>query len=152
MHKKILIIGSNRNTPNCPGARIMQYVQQHSQVKNAFWIHSDNPEPELKQYLSGANQLIVIDIVDMKAKPCAVKVFEGIEMDAFISHGHNSRDQHCFLAELEKSLTALGTPKHRALIGIQPDTSRAEHTDQFEESTLPRICQKIFEIAENWKI
>lgn len=71
--------------------------------------------------IEDAQALIVIDAAELRSAPGTVQVFEGADMDDFVSTRRKSSVHEVNLVDLLAIARLTGhLPRHRALIGIQP--------------------------------
>lgn len=71
--------------------------------------------------VDGLDALVVVDAANIGTAPGELRVFQGNEMDTFLSNNQNSSVHEVGLADLMQMLALLGqTPRRRALIGVQP--------------------------------
>lgn len=81
--------------------------------------------------------LIVIDAANLKAAPGSIRVFEGPEMDIYLTGSRSSVHEVSLGDLLDIARLSDSLPKRRALIGIQP-----ERID-WDESPTPAVAAAI---------
>ena len=156
MNNKILILGLG-NSEHCDdgiGVHVINCLKERSQISNAEFIHGGMLNGDITDTIENTDCLIVVDMTEMDVAPGSIRVFEGIEMDAFItSHDESPHHETGLKNALSAALRDGRLPSHRALVGVQPKTFDGgnELTEEVARA-VPYACCKVFEIAENWKI
>jgi len=156
MYRKVVILGLGKQTSECIGIGVcvINHLKKNKSIKNAQFIADEETDLDLIDSIESADQLIVVDTTDLKLLPGDIKIFEGFEMDAFISSGKHQVDHEDELKNALSLALADGKfPAHRALVGIQPGKYGWGNEDNnLVAKSIPKACQKIFEITENWKV
>jgi hydrogenase maturation protease len=156
MNQKVLVfgMGDTCQTDDGIGVHVINYLKKKNCLKNAEIVDGTLLPTNLTEAFSDIDQLIVIETAEFNSAPGSVKVFEGIEMDAFVTRHkmncvHKTGLNH--ILNLTRSHGRL--PTHRALVGIQP-ASLGEGIAPSEKvaRAIPKACQRVFEISSNWMI
>jgi hydrogenase maturation protease len=98
--------------------------------------------------------LVVIDAARMASPPGTVGVFEGAEMDAFLTTGTRGRSVHeAGLADVMAMAALEGRlPARRALVGIEPrDIDWSSEPSHDVREALPHACRRARELIERWR-
>jgi len=156
MNKKILVfgLGDTHQTDDGIGVHVVNYLKKRNRLKNAEIIDGTLLSTNLTEAFSNIDQIIVVETVEFNSDPGSVRVFEGIEMDAFVTRGkmtcvHKTGLNH--ILNLTRSHGRL--PNHRALVGIQPGSlNQGMEPSEKVASAIPKACQRVFEISSNWVI
>ncbi len=103
--------------------------------------------------IAEARNLIVIDAAQLDGAPGTLRCYEGAEMDRFV-RDRRIRSAHeislsdlLTIAQLSEEL-----PRHRALIGIQPQ--RMDWSDSLTDpvrKSLPIVCERVRELLRRWR-
>ena len=156
MNKKVVVLGlgNTLQTDEGIGVHVVNYLKRHNHLTNAEFIDGGTMSFNLVEPIEQAEQLIVIDNAELNSRPGSVRVFEGIEMDAFISNGKKTSAHEVGLKDaLSIALLEGRLPRHRALVGIQPkEFGWGDKPTQDVADAIPQACQKVFEISQNWNI
>lgn len=157
MKKKILVFGfgNTSNNLNDVAVCVIDYLRKRSNDNNLDLVDSTSCEHNLSECIQSTDQLIVVDSAREDSKAESVRVYEGIEMDAFVTHRSNINMHESNLRDALSMASLKGKlPRHRALIGIRraAENDSSEMSNLVRKQTIGRACQKIFEITEYWKI
>jgi hydrogenase maturation protease len=156
MKQKVVVLGlgNTLQTDEGIGVHVVNYLRQHNHIENVEYIDGGTLGFNLVDPIESADKLIVVDTADLNAKPGSVKVFEGIEMDAFIAGGKKTSAHEVGLQDaLTMALMQGRLPAHRALVGIQPKQfGWGDSPTEDVAMAIPVACQKVFEISQNWKV
>ncbi|MCW9013511.1 MAG: HyaD/HybD family hydrogenase maturation endopeptidase [Gammaproteobacteria bacterium] len=155
MNKKVLVLGlgNTLQTDEGIGVHVVNYIKQTNCIKNADIVDGGTHSFNLAIPIEQADRLIVVDTAELNLPPGSIRVFEGIEMDAFIANGKKSSAHEIGLKDaLGVAMLQGKLPAHRALVGIQPEKfGWGEQPTEKVAEAIPRACSKVFEITENWK-
>ena len=155
MSEKILVLGlgNTLQTDEGIGVHVVNYIKQKNCIQNVEIIDGGTHSFNLAEPINNADKLIVVDTAELDAPPGSIKVFEGIEMDAFVANGKKSSAHEIGLKDaLGMALLQGNLPAHRALVGIQPaQFGWGEKPTEAVAEAIPKACCKVFEITENWR-
>lgn len=156
MKNKVLVLGLGNihHSDEGVGVHVINSLKSRSHISDAEFVHGEMLNGNIADTIEKTDCLIVVDMTEMGASPGSVRVFEGIEMDAFIaSHDENDDHETGLKTALKIALKDGRLPRHRALVGVQPKAfGRGDELSNEVASAVPYACCKVFEIAENWKI
>ncbi|MDQ1363133.1 MAG: hydrogenase maturation protease [Pseudomonadota bacterium] len=156
MKKKILVFGFGHSprASSDVAVCVIDYLRQRSNTNNLELLDSNSCDKNLSECIESTEQLIVIDANHAHTRPGSVKVYEGFEMDAFVTHRKNDDTHEANLRDaLNAALLNGKLPRHRALIGIQASSFDAHELDETDvNQVINQACHRIFEITEYWKI
>ncbi len=76
----------------------------------------------LAAYIEECNNLIVFDAAELNQPAGSVRAFVGAEMDEFLGRSRRSAHEVALLDLIDIARLTGHLPKHRALIGIQPES------------------------------
>ena len=156
MNNKVLILGlgNAEHSDDGIGIHVINCLKEHCKISNAEFIHVGMLNGDITHTIENTDCLIVVDMTEMDVPPGSIRVFEGIEMDAFItSHDEGPQHETGLKNALNTALRDGRLPSHRALVGVQPkafDNGYGLTEDVIK--AIPYACCKVFEIAENWKV
>ncbi len=102
--------------------------------------------------IGDAEKLIVIDAAQLDSVPGTVRLYEGADMDCFITGNNKSSAHEVSLADL-LVIAHLSDqlPPQRALIGIQP--AHIDWSDTLTdavEQAIPLACRLVRELIVRW--
>jgi hydrogenase maturation protease len=136
------------------GIHVIQYLKKKNSLTNVEIIDEMLLQSNLAEVFMDIEQLIVVETAEFNSAPGSVKVFEGIEMDAFLSKDKITcvhKKGLKYILNLTRTDGRL--PAHRALVGIQPaNLSQGDRPSEKVAKAIPRACQRVFEISSNWVI
>lgn len=156
MNKKVLVfgLGDTQHSDDGFGVHVINYLKKQNRLKNAEILDGALLQSNLPESFSDVDQLIVIETAEFNSDPGSVKVFEGIEMDAFVRKDkiaciHKTGINH--ILNMTRSQGQL--PNHRALVCLQPESlSQGNELSEQGVTAIPKACKKVFEISVNWVI
>lgn len=155
MSNKVLVLGlgNTLQTDEGIGVHVINYIKQKDCIRDAEFIDGGTHSFNLAEPIEQTDKLVIVDTAELGAPPGSIKVFEGIEMDAFIANGQKSSAHEIGLKDAMSIALLQGKlPAHRALVGIQPEKfGWGEQPTEKVAAAIPHACSKIFEITENWK-
>jgi hydrogenase maturation protease len=104
--------------------------------------------------IEDAEALIVVDAAQLQAAPGSLQVFEGEEMDRFLTAQKRSSVHEVGLTDLMNIARLTERwPEKRALVAIQPDkVDWGEHPTPAVQSAIPLACRKIEALLEAWHV
>jgi len=156
MNKKIVVLGlgNTLQTDEGIGVHVVNYLKAHKPSKDIEYIDGGTMSFNLLGPIESADRLIVVDTAELNHPPGSVKVFEGIEMDAFIASANKTSAHEVGLRDaLGMALLNGRLPGHRALVGIQPKQfGWGNQPTEVVAGAIPTACKKVFEISQNWKV
>jgi hydrogenase maturation protease len=121
----------------------LQETKGHvARVEQVFTLAGDIAE---------ADNLIIFDAAQINASPGTIRVFEGDDLDSFLSSGRRSVHEVGFadlmdIARLQDSL-----PANRALIGIQPEVlGWGDSTGESVTAAIPRAADSARALIDKW--
>lgn len=156
MKKRVLVFGFGHSAQNTGDVAVcvIDYLRKRSNVNNLELLDSNSSDMNLSECIESTEQLIVIDTNHAHAQSGSVRIYEGFEMDAFVTHRNNSDTHEANLRDALNVASSNGKlPRHRALVGIQAASIESDGlSDEAMTLAISRACQKIFEITEYWKI
>lgn len=155
MKKKLVVLGlgNTLQTDEGIGVHVVNHLKSHSNIMDVEFVDGGTLGFNLAGPIESADQLIVVDTAELNSTPGSVRVFEGIEMDAFIAVARKTSAHEVGLKDaLSMALLEDRLPAHRALVGIQPKQfGWGDRPTEDVARAIPAACQKVFEISQNWK-
>ena len=107
----------------------------------------------LAEYIEKTGSLIVLDAIELHGEPGTVRTFTGRAMDRFLGAAKRSAHDVALLDLLDIARLTDTLPKHRALVGIQPQIidwglkpSRAVH------NALPVAAEEATALLCQWGV
>jgi hydrogenase maturation protease len=154
MHTLVLGIGNTLLSDEGVGVHVIhQMQQQHSDLPNTRFIDGGTLSFTLAAEIEEADNLIVIDATQLHAEPGTIKTFVDQEMDRFLGTGNKRSVHEVGLLDLIHISRMTGHfPKHRALIGIQPQkVDWGESPTDSVSAAIPLACEQIIEQIQDWQ-
>ncbi|MEQ9562587.1 MAG: HyaD/HybD family hydrogenase maturation endopeptidase [Woeseiaceae bacterium] len=152
--KKTLVLGVGNTLLADEGAGVhaMRYLECHSEsLAEIEFLDAGTLSFTLAGDIAEADNLIIFDAAQINASPGTIRVFEGDDLDAFLSSGRRSVHEVGFadlmdIARLQDSL-----PANRALIGIQPEVLGWGHsTGESVTAAIPRAADSARALIGKW--
>jgi hydrogenase maturation protease len=133
------------------GVHAMRYLEDHYDLPETTFLDAGTLSFTLAADIADADNLIVLDAAKLDAEPGEVKVFEGPDMDKFLTSGRLSVHEVGFsdlmdIARLEEVL-----PQNYALIGIQPKLlGWGEAPSEIVRRAFPRAAANAAALIFRW--
>ena len=155
MNNRVFVfgMGDTHHTDDGIGIHVINYLKKKNRIKNVEIIDEATLQSNLAEAVSDIDQLIVIETAEFHSVPGSVKVFEGIEMDAFVNKAANCLHGTGLESILKLTRSKGRLPGHRALVGIQPENlDQGDKPSEKVAMAISKACQRVFEISSNWVI
>ncbi|MGD8547645.1 MAG: HyaD/HybD family hydrogenase maturation endopeptidase [Thiohalophilus sp.] len=154
MQTLVLGIGNTLLSDEGIGVHVIHQLQeQHSQLPGTRFIDGGTLSFTLAADIEEADNLIVIDATQLHAEPGTIKTFINDEMDHFLGTGNKRSVHEVSLLDLIHISRMTGHfPKHRALVGIQPQKlDWGEAPTEAVSAAIPMVCDKVIETIRSWQ-
>ncbi len=155
MNQKFLVLGlgNTLQTDEGIGVHVINHLQQNNYIDYAEFIDGGTMGFDLVHPIESTDQLVVIDTAELDSAPGSVRVFEGMDMDTFIATARKTSAHEVGLQDaLSMALLNGRLPAHRALIGIQPKQfGWGDWPTDEVAGAIPEVCDRVFELAREWK-
>ena len=150
----ILGLGNTLLADEGVGVRTVEQLKAiRTELQNVVYLDGGTLSFTLTAYLEGVTSLIVIDAAQLHSEPGTVCLFEGEDMDRFITQNRKSSVHEVSLLDLFAAMHILGElPQRRALIGIQP--GRINWFDALTDSVnraIPKACEIAANLVQRWQ-
>jgi hydrogenase maturation protease len=152
--KKTLVLGVGNTLLADEGAGVhaMLFLKSHSEtLAETEFLDAGTLSFTLAGDIAEADNLIIFDAAQFNASPGTIRVFEGDDLDSFLSSGRRSVHEVGFadlmdIARLQDSL-----PANRALIGIQPEVlGWGDSTGESVTAAIPRAADSARALIDKW--
>jgi len=141
-HTLILGIGNTLLTDEGAGIHALEYLRsRHPGIPGVHYLDGGTLSFTLAGDIEDADNLIVIDAAQLDAAPGTVRCMTGSEMDRFLGKGKCSVHEVGLLDLMDIARLTDSFPAHRALIGIQPETT------DWGDAPSPRVSKAFPEVA-----
>ncbi len=156
VHTKTLILGIGNILLQDEGAgvhAIRQLAGLTEQRNDIELMDGGTLSFTLAGAIEDADNLIVIDAAHYDGKPGTTRVFEGERMDDFIGSNRKCSVHEVSLIDLMAvALLTDQLPRHRALIGIQPQTiAWGEMPSPPVAGAIKLACHQALQLIEEWR-
>ena len=122
-HTLLLGIGNTLLSDEGAGIHALEYLRSHHpEIPGVRYLDGGTLSFTLAGEIEDSDNLIVIDAAQLDASPGTVRCMTGAEMDRFLGKGKCSVHEVGLLDLMDIARLTDAFPRHRALIGIQPDT------------------------------
>jgi hydrogenase maturation protease len=139
-HTLVLGIGNTLLSDEGAGVHALEYLRSHyPDIPGVHYLDGGTLSFTLAGEIEDAENLIVIDAAQLGAPAGTVRCMTGKVMDRFLGQGKRS-------ARLTEAF-----PRHRALIGIQPDVfgwGEAPSTPVCQ--AFPEVAAQALNLIEQW--
>ena len=154
MHTLVLGLGNTLLGDEGVGVHVIQNLQKdYADLDGVTFLDGGTLSFTLAGYIEETDNLIIIDAAQLNSSPGVISVYEGEDMDQFVT-GNRNKSVHevnitdiLALAHLTDHL-----PERRALIGIQPLViDWSETLSELVEQAIPNVCNITRELIMRWK-
>ena len=154
MNTLVLGLGNTLLGDEGIGVHVIQKMQQeYPDLGGVTFLDGGTLSFTLASYIEEADHLIIIDAAHLNSSPGDISVYEGEDMDQFVSSNRNKSVHEVNITDILALAYLTGhLPQRRALIGIQPQF--IDWSDSLSESvaqTIPEICKITFELLMRWE-
>jgi len=153
MNTLVLGLGNTLLGDEGIGVHVIENMQkEYSDLNGVTFLDGGTLSFTLASYIEEADNLIIIDAAQLNSSPGDISVYEGEEMDQFVSSNRNKSvhevniNDILALAHLTDQL-----PERRALIGIQPQF--IDWSDSLSPSVagaIPAVSKITHELITRW--
>jgi len=154
MNTLVLGLGNTLLGDEGVGVHIIEGLQKkYANLNNVTFLDGGTLSFTLASYIEGTDNLIIIDAAQLNRTSGSISVYEGEEMDKFVSSNRNKSVHEVnvtdilALAHLTEQL-----PVRRALIGIQPQI--IDWSDSLSDAVVqavPKVCNMTFKLISRWQ-
>jgi hydrogenase maturation protease len=135
------------------GVHVIENMQkEYSDLNGVTFLDGGTLSFTLASYIEEADNLIIIDAAQLNSSPGDISVYEGEEMDQFVSSNRNKSvhevniNDILALAHLTDQL-----PERRALIGIQPQfIDWSDSLSPPVAGAIPAVSKITHELITRW--
>jgi len=155
MHTLVLGLGNTLLGDEGIGVHVVQNLQQnYSDMSDVTFLDGGTLSFTLAGYIEDCDNLIIIDAAQLHSDPGTISVYEGDEMDRFITKNRNKSVHEVNVTDiLALSHLTDHLPQRRALIGIQPQL--IDWSDSLSDSVagaIPKVCQITCNLIHKWQM
>ena len=141
-HTLILGIGNTLLSDEGAGIHALEYLRRrHPAIPGVHYLDGGTLSFTLALEIEAAEKLIVIDAAQLGASPGTVRCMTGSAMDRFLGSGRRSVHEVGLLDLMDIARLTDSFPVHRALIGIQPETTA------WGDVPSPPVCRAFPEVV-----
>lgn len=154
MRTLVLGIGNTLLSDEGVGVHSIYYLlDNHPDLPNTTLIDGGTLSFTLAADIEDSDNLIVIDAAQLHAAPGTVKTFVNEDMDEFLGQGNKRSVHEVGLLDLMHISRLSGHfPKHRALVGIQPQKlDWGEVPTDDVSAAIPLACQQVIDQIRSWQ-
>ena len=153
MNTLVLGLGNTLLGDEGIGVHVIENMQkEYSDLNGVTFLDGGTLSFTLASYIEEADNLIIIDAAQLNSSPGDISVYEGEEMDQFVS-GNRNKSVHevnindiLALAHLTDQL-----PERRALIGIQPQfIDWSDSLSPPVAGAIPAVSKITHELITRW--
>jgi hydrogenase maturation protease len=154
MNTLVLGLGNTLLGDEGVGVHIIEKMQQEdSNLDGITYLDGGTLSFTLAGYIEEADNLIIIDAAQLNSSPGDISVFEGEDMDQFVSSNRNKSVHEVNITDILSLAHLTGhLPERRALIGIQPKF--IDWGDTLSEpvtQAIPEVCKITRELIMRWQ-
>jgi hydrogenase maturation protease len=135
------------------GLRLLNRLAVESDPAHARFVNAGTVTFDVFSDIESATAMLVVGAANLREAPGTVAIFEGSDMDAFLS-GYRRRTAHelglANLMDVARLLRRL--PPRRALLAIQPGRiDRSSALSAPVDAALPLALQRANELLRRWR-
>lgn len=154
--RKILILGLGNTLLSDEGAGVYvvrELAHRHPDREDLEYMDGGTLSFTLAGPIEESAALIVVDTAQLDSAPGTVAVFEGADMDHFVTTGKKSSVHEVSLMDLLAVAHLEGhLPERRALVGIQPAyIDWGDGPTEAVAKAIPIACERVLEILRKWQ-
>jgi hydrogenase maturation protease len=154
MNTLVLGLGNTLLGDEGVGVHIIEKMQQEdSNLDGITYLDGGTLSFTLAGYIEEADNLIIIDAAQLNSSSGDISVYEGGDMDQFVSSNRNKSVHEVNITDILSLAHLTGhLPERRALIGIQPKF--IDWGDTLSEpvtQAIPKVCKITRELIMRWK-
>lgn len=103
--------------------------------------------------IQDSDALIVVDAAQLKSSPGTLRVFQGEDMDRFLTSNRKSSVHEVGLTDLRAIAMLAGHwPERRAMVAIQPEkVDWGEFPTKPVAAAIPEACERIESLIGAWR-
>jgi len=154
MNTLVLGLGNTLLGDEGVGVHIVEDLRrQYADLNNVSFLDGGTLSFTLASYIEDTDNLIIIDAAQLNRSYGAISLYEGEEMDKFVSSNRNKSVHEVnvtdilALAHLTDKL-----PVRRALIGIQPQIINwSDSLSDAVVQAVPKVCNMTFKLISRWQ-
>lgn len=155
MNTLVLGLGNTLLGDEGVGVHIIQKLQQENFEQDGItFLDGGTLSFTLAGYIEEADNLIIIDAAQLNKSSGVISVYEGEEMDKFVTGNRNKSVHEVNITDILSLAHLTGhLPEHRALIGIQPQL--IDWGDTLSEpvaNAMTNVCQITRGLISRWEV
>lgn len=150
----VLGIGNTLLADEGAGIHLLDHLRvHHADLPGVTWLDGGTLGFVLAPRVEDCDNLIVLDAAQLGLEPGSISLFEGVDMDDFVSHGTLSVHE-VGLADLLSIARLTGRlPRKRALLGIQPQTlGWGDNPSEAVAAAIPVAAREIVDLLQRWGV
>lgn len=153
MNTLVLGLGNLLLGDDGAGVHAIQKLQQDFPAFNgATFLDGGTLSFTLVGYIEESDNLIILDAAQLNSPPGTISVFEGENMDRFVTGNRNKSVHEVTITDVLAFAHLNGhLPQRRALVGIQPQ--RIDWSDSLSEpvvQAIPHVCRITHDLIMRW--
>ncbi|MCB1877596.1 MAG: HyaD/HybD family hydrogenase maturation endopeptidase [Chromatiales bacterium] len=152
--KKTLVLGIGNKLLSDEGAglHLLGFLKRtHPDLAEVSYVDGGTLSFTLADRIAETDNLIVLDAAELGKSPGSVKSFVGKEMDRFLGKAKRSVHEVGLLDLMDIARLTTTLPKHRALVGIQPERfDWGQDPSEAVADAIPVAACKVLELIRLW--
>lgn len=153
MHTLVLGLGNTLLGDEGIGVRVVQSLEeQYPNLSNVRFLDGGTLSFTLAGYIEEADNLIIIDAAQLHDAPGKISVYEGDDMDRFVTGNRNKSVHEVNITDILALSHLCGhLPERRALIGVQPQfIDWSDSLSQPLTQAIPKACSLAHDLIMKW--
>jgi hydrogenase maturation protease len=148
----VLGVGNTLLSDEGAGVHAMRYLADHYEnLPSTQFLDAGTLSFTLAGDIADAHNLLIFDAAQLGGDAAAIRVFEGADLDAFLTSGRLSVHEVGFADLMDIARLQECLPVNRALIGIQPDVlGWGESPGEKVLSVIPEAAALGAELILRW--
>jgi len=155
MHTLVLGLGNTLLGDEGIGVHVVQTLEQKCvDLSDVTFLDGGTLSFTLAGYIEDCDHLIIIDAAQLHSIPGTISVYEGDDMDRFITKNRNKSVHEVNVTDILALSHLTGhLPERRALIGIQPQF--IDWSDSLSDpvaNAIPAVCDITQQLIQRWRL
>jgi len=154
MNTLVLGLGNTLLGDEGIGVHIIQSLQkEYADLNGVSFLDGGTLSFTLAGYIEETDNLIIIDAAQLNSLAGDIAVYEGEQMDQFVSSNRNKSVHEVNINDILALAHLTGhLPERRALIGIQPQLiDWADSLSEPVANAIPKVCKLTHSLIMRWK-
>ena len=149
----VLGIGNNLLTDEGVGVHVVRFLEaHHADTPGLTFLDGGTLSFTLAGPIAEHENLIVVDAARFGEPPGSIRIFEGEDMDRYLTGNRQSVHEVGLMDLFDISRLAGTFPSRRALIGVEPASLEwGEHPSELVAPAVARVAAMVLDLDRRWR-